>query len=77
MALGEVRDACMCAVEQDGQSTVEYAVVLAAGLSVVVALGVLWHAARGGALLGLVERACAYALGGDSALGAWQDVLLF
>jgi len=73
----EVRDVRVALAEQAGQSTVEYAVVLAAGLSMVVALGALWHAASGGALLGIVERACAYALGGQSPLGAWQDVLLF
>lgn len=73
----EVPDVGRVVDEQDGQATVEYAVVLAAGLAMVAALGVLWHAASGGVLLGIVERACPYAVGGPSPLGSWQDVLLF
>lgn len=36
------------ASDERGQSTVEYAVVMAASLTVVVALGLLWNAVDGG-----------------------------
>ena len=36
------------ASDERGQSTVEYAVVMAASLAVVVALGMLWNAVDGG-----------------------------
>lgn len=75
---GGVADELGCALwETCGQSTVEYAVILAAGMSMCAALAALWHAAHGGALLGIVERACAYAFGGGGDLAAWQDLLLF
>ncbi len=41
-----------------GQSTLEYALVLMAFISMVVAMGALWHASRDGAML---ERARRYA----------------
>ena len=43
---------------QSGQSTLEYALVLMAFVSMVVAMGALWHAAHDGSLL---ERARRYA----------------
>lgn len=75
---GEATDELGCALwDERGQSTVEYAVVLAAGMAMCAALAVLWHAASGGVLLGIVEHACAYAFGGGGDLSAWQDLLLF
>ena len=47
-----VRGGKLC--REDGQSTVEYALVVVAFLSILLALGVLWHSGRRGALL---ERA--------------------
>lgn len=63
--------------EELGQATVEYAAVLLSAMAMAAALATLWHAAGGGVLSGIVERACAYALGTGSDLGAWQDLLLF
>ena len=47
-----VRGGKLC--REDGQSTVEYALVVVAFLSILLALGVVWHSGRQGALL---ERA--------------------
>ena len=59
-----------------GQSTVEYAAVLVAFLSMVLALGAIWQGARGGPLLGSAIGASSHQLGGD-ALGFLRDVALF
>ncbi len=63
--------------ESSGQSTVEYAVVLAAFLAMVAALGLMWHAARDGRLLRLAVEAASHGTGGDVTAGFLQDVALF
>lgn len=60
-----------------GQSTVEYAVVLFAFLSLVVALGALWRASRDGKLLTLAIEAASHLLESGDALVHAEDVLLF
>lgn len=58
-----------------GQGTVEFAVVTAAILSIVIALGVLWRAFEGGLF---VEHAVASASHHvQGALGAVADVFMF
>ena len=54
----------------------EYAAVLVAFLSMVLALGAIWQGARGGPLLGSAIGASSHQLGGD-ALGFLRDVALF
>lgn len=63
--------------ESRGQSSVEYALVLVAFLSGVLALGALWALARDGGLQELAARAGSHALGGPSPVGGMQDVALF
>lgn len=60
-----------------GQSTVEYALVLMAFLSMSLTLGILWHAARSGRLLDLATQASSHQLGGGDALGEARDLALF
>lgn len=60
-----------------GQSTVEYALVLLAFLSMCTALAALWHVARDGRLLDLAVGASSHQLGGDDPLGAARDIVLF
>ena len=61
------------ALERTAQGTLEYALVTAAVLAVVAGLAAVWHAGRGGALAGLVERAASHALEGLGPL----DIALF
>ena len=63
--------------EERGQSTVEYALVAIAFLSMVLALGALWHAGRDGLLLRRAVDAASHGLGGGGMLGALRDVALF
>jgi hypothetical protein len=67
---------CTCR-EGSGQSTVEYAIVLAAFLAMVLALGLMWHAAKDGRLLRLAVDAASHGTGGDVTVGFLQDVALF
>lgn len=60
-----------------GQSTVEYALVLVAFLSMAVALTVLWRAGRSGSLLDRAVDATSHQVGGSDALGSWRDISLF
>lgn len=60
--------------ERAGQSTVEYAVVLAAFLSAVLALGAVWAFARSGGPQRLSERAASHSLDG---VGGMRDIVLF
>lgn len=62
--------------EAGGQSTLEYALVLMAFLSMLTALGLVWHAARDGALVRAATDASAHqALGGTA---SWlQDLMGF
>lgn len=62
---------------QRGQSTVEYALVLTAFLSIAVALAVVWHASRSGRLLDLATQSASHQIGGGDALGSWRDISLF
>lgn len=60
-----------------GQSSVEYVLVMIAFLSMVLALGSLWHAGRDGALLNQAVEASSHQLGGSDALGSMRDIALF
>lgn len=59
-----------------GQSTLEYALLLMAFLSMVVALGLIWGAARDGTLTRLASSAASHVSGQDL-LGFLQDVVGF
>ena len=61
----------------NGQSSVEYALVLVALLAMVLALGAVWAAARDGGLSRLGERAASHAVSGEGALGGIRDIVLF
>jgi Flp pilus assembly protein TadG len=62
---------------RQGQSSVEYALVLFAFLSVALALALLWHAGRDGNLLRRVVAAASHLWGGGDVLGSTNDILLF
>ena len=62
---------------QGGQSTVEYALVLVAFLSIAIALAGVWHVSRSGRLLDRAVEASSHQLGGGDALGSWRDISLF
>ncbi len=64
------------AVEESGQSTVEYALVLSAFLAMVVALAALWRFFGQGGGADLVARCASHGLGAGS-LAALQDILLY
>ena len=57
-----------------GQSTVEYLVILAALVSAVIALGLLWHAGRDGALVGLATASASHGAG-QGTVALLKDVL--
>lgn len=59
-----------------GQSTVEYALVLFAFLSMLLSLGAVWHAVRDGALVDRAIEASSHQLGAD-VLGSARDLALF
>ena len=62
--------------EASGQSTLEYALVLVASLSMVAALGLVWHAARDGTLVRMATDAAAHQASGGTV--PWlQDLLGF
>lgn len=60
-----------------GQSSVEYAVVLAAFLVAVLALAAVWHVARDGHLQRLQEASASHVLGGANPTGGMRDIALF
>ena len=60
-----------------GQSSVEYALVVIAFASMVVALACLWHAGRDGVLLRRAVSAASHQLGGGDVLGEARDVALY
>ena len=62
---------------QCGQSTVEYALVLVAFLSIAIAVAGVWHVSRSGRLLDRAVGACSHQIGGGDALGSWRDISLF
>lgn len=59
-----------------GQATTEYALVFAAFLSVVLALGALWAASRDGGLVGRAFDAASHIFAGDF-VSSLKDVLLY
>lgn len=62
--------------ETHGQSTLEYALVLVAFLSMVAALGLVWHAARDGTLVRLATDAASHGAPADTV--SWlQDLMGF
>ena len=61
----------------NGQSSVEYALVMIAFVSMLAALACLWHAGRDGRLLRRAVEAASHQLGGGDALGEARDVALF
>jgi hypothetical protein len=68
---------CVCERHERGQSTVEYALVLLAFLSMSIAFAAMWHAGRDGKLLNLAVGASSHQLGGSDPLGAARDLALF
>ena len=62
---------------QSGQSTVEYALVLIAFLSIAIALAGVWRVSRSGRLLDRAVEASSHQIGGGDALGSWRDISLF
>lgn len=60
-----------------GQSTVEYLVVLVAFVSMLAALGAVWHAARDGVLVEGAVRAASHGLGEGVTIGFMQDFVAY
>lgn len=61
---------------QGGQSTLEYLLVLGTFVAMLAAFGLLWHAARDGALVGLATKAASHGTGSGTA-GLLKDVAVF
>ena len=61
----------------EGQSTVEFAIVLAVFLVAFLAVAALWHAASSGALLELALGASSHSFGDGDWLAGLADVLSF
>lgn len=59
--------------EELGQSTVEYAIVLAAFLAAVIALGAMWRVAHEGGFQRLGEKAASHVVSADG----MRDIVLF
>ena len=59
--------------EELGQSTVEYAIVLAAFLAAVIALGAMWRIAHEGGFQRLGEKATSHVVSADG----MRDIVLF
>ena len=80
MSYDYARDArryCAGVIENEcGQSTLEYAIVLFAFLSMVIALITLWHAARSGLWVQAAVDAASHALRSGFAT-TFKDVLLY
>ena len=60
-----------------GQSTVEYAVVLFAFLSMLVALGVVWRATQGGRLADYAIDSASHSLGNGLSIEFLQDITAY
>ncbi len=60
-----------------GQSTVEYALVLIAFLTMALTMGAIWQAGRDGTLLRLAVGAASHGAGDGGLLGAARDIALF
>lgn len=63
--------------EQRGQSSVEYALVLAAFLAAILALGGVWYVVGAGGLQHLSEESASHAIEGDAAVGGMHDIVVF
>lgn len=67
--------ACRRSRAQRGQSTVEFAIILAALLCIAVGLGALWHVMRDGLFVSHAVSSASHNLTGGT--GAWLDVLAY
>ena len=63
--------------DESGQSSVEYALVLLAFLSLVVALSCVWQAAHEGRILAIAREASSHNAEGGVSVGLLQDVTAF
>lgn len=70
------RPSCLV-VDEAGQSSVEYALVLGAFLALVLALGLVWNVVGQGGLQRASERAASHAIEGDGAVDGIRDLVLF
>ena len=70
------RPSCL-AVDEAGQSSVEYALVLGAFLALVLALGLVWSVVGQGGLQRASERAASHAIEGAGAVDGIRDLVLF
>lgn len=70
------RPSCL-AVDEAGQSSVEYALVLGAFLALVLALGLVWSVVGQGGLQRASERAASHAIEGAGAFDGIRDLVLF
>ena len=61
----------------NGQSSVEYALVLMAFLSMVAAFALIWHAGRDGALLRSATEAASHQLEWGDVRGSVRDLALY
>lgn len=60
----------------EGQSTVEYLLILAAFVAAISALGLLWHAGRDGVLVGLATSSASHGLEQGTA-AMLKDILAY
>lgn len=70
------RSSCLV-VDEAGQSSVEYALVLGAFLALVLALGLVWSVVGQGGLQRASERAASHAIEGAGAVDGVRDLVLF
>lgn len=61
---------------REGQSTLEYLLVLGAFVALLAALGLLWHAAKDGVLVGLATESASHGAG-QGPVGMLKDVAVF
>ena len=76
MREGKRRPSCLD-VDEAGQSSVEYALVLGAFLALVLALGLVWSVVGQGGLQRASERAASHAIEGAGAVDGIRDLVLF
>lgn len=76
MRKGKRRPSCL-AVDEAGQSSVEYTLVLGAFLALVLALGLVWSVVGQGGLQRASERAASHAIEGAGAVDGIRDLVLF
>ena len=76
MREGKRRPSCL-AVDEAGQSSVEYALVLGAFLALVLALGLVWSVVGQGGLQRASQRAASHAIEGAGAVDGIRDLVLF